>query len=65
MTLRELYFANDNWTPHTTLTLVDEDFTIIKFEIEASLADCFYGKHEVFRFNGNSVMLKKEDKTNV
>ena len=60
MTLGELYLANDNWDVTSTLVIVDEDLAIIEDGIEAHWADVYYRKYEVVRFNGNSVMLKKE-----
>ena len=64
MTLWELYLANDNWRVKSTLVIVDEDLTIIEAGIDADLAVCLYGEREVFRFKGNSVMLKKEGNSN-
>ena len=66
MKLSELYMANDNWAAMSTLSLVDEDLTIIEGGIDAYLADFFYGQHEVVSFKGNLAILKnlKEDKTN-
>ena len=58
MTLGELYFANDNWTTHSTLVLVDEDCTVIENGIKAHFAYWSYGEREVHRFRGNAVMLK-------
>lgn len=63
MTFGELYLANENWHPMSTLVLVDDDWEIIEDEIKAYLADDRYRGYEVLSFKDNVVTIK-EGKTN-
>ena len=62
MTLGELYLVNDSWGVMSTLVLLDEDLAVIEDGIGACRAVLQYGKYEVFSFNGDLVILKKEEK---